>query len=93
MDLGEAVQRYLQVAGAFGRPVPLAGFGLTREETEGVFSVWDEDYQISRYMELSLRSGASSPQAPGSQDVYQVNAFHCSHVSFHPDIEQLLGPE
>ena len=90
MDLREAVKRYLEVAGVFGRPVPLVGFGLTKEETEGVFSVWDEDYQISRYIDLSLRSGGSSPPAPGSRNVYQVNAFHCSHVSFHPDIEQVL---
>lgn len=91
MDLKSAVKRYLETAGGFGRPMPLAAFGLSTAETEKVFSEWDEDYQISRYMELSLRKESSaSVSASGGGGVFTVNAVGCTHVVFRAGIEPLL---
>ena len=84
MELGEAVKVYRKVAGGYGRPMALAAFGQSRDETVKIFSAWDEDYQISRFMELTLEPGDSSVQT------YRINGFECSHVRFHPDIERML---
>jgi len=47
MTLKELVDKYLEAAGGFGKPVPLSALGISREETERVFDVLDEDYHIS----------------------------------------------
>jgi hypothetical protein len=52
MTLREAVEKYLSVAGDFGRAMPLSAFGLGREETEAMLAAWDEDYQLHRHLEL-----------------------------------------
>ncbi len=91
MDLKSAVKRYLETAGGFGRPMPLAAFGLSLAETEKIFSAWDEDYQISRYMELSLRKeNSASVSASGGGRVFAVNAVRCTHLAFRAGIEPLL---
>ena len=54
MELRQVVDKYRSVAAGFGVPVPLAAFGLSREETERIFSVFDEDYHISRFFRFSL---------------------------------------
>jgi len=89
MELGEAVSLYRKVTGGYGRSMDLAAFGLSRNETENIFSVWDEDYQISRFMELTLEASNLAFQEPSSQP-YAVNGFECSHVRFHADIERML---
>ena len=86
MDLATVVHRYLEIASEFGRPAPLSQFGLGKEELEGTISVLDEDYQISRYMHLSH---PSDPVAAG-HEMYRINGFEYSHVSFHPGIRQLV---
>jgi hypothetical protein len=80
MQLREVVEKYLALAGGFGKPVPLAGFGLRREETERVFSILDEDYHISRFFHFSEVSGES----------YQVNGFPHTHVSLDAEIQEIL---
>ena len=90
MELGEAVKVYRKLAGGYGRPMALAAYGLSTDETEKIFSAWDEDYQISRFMELTLVPSGSVPQESDSTQTYRVNGFECSHVSFHPDIERML---
>ena len=90
MELGEAVKVYRKVAGGYGRPMALVAFGLSTDETVKIFSTWDEDYQISRFMELTLEPSGSVPQESESAQPYWVNGFDCSHVSFHPDIERIL---
>ncbi len=87
MDLKSAVKRYLETAGGFGRPMPLAEFGLSLAETEKIFSAWDEDYHISRYMELSLRKEDS---ASAGGRVFTVNGVRCTHIVFRAGIEPLL---
>ena len=90
MELGEAVKVYRKAAGGYGRPLALGVFGQSRDETVKIFSAWDEDYQISRFMELTLEPSGSVPQESESAQPYRVNGFDCSHVSFHPDIERIL---
>lgn len=80
MQLREVVTKYLELAGGYGRPVPLASFGLSREETERVFSLFDEDYQISRFFHLSRQLGAE----------YSINGFPHTHVSIDAEIDSIL---
>lgn len=89
MTLAEGVNKYLELAGGYGRAVPLARFGLSKQETERVFSAWDEDYQINRYMLLTLAAG-EEPTQPLEGDVYVINGFQCSHVCYQSGIQQLL---
>jgi hypothetical protein len=91
MHLAAAVRKYLEVAGAFGRPVHLSAFGLSKQETERAVSVWDEDYQISRYMLLSREGDEVLESFPPESRVYLINGFEYSHLSFHSDIQMLLG--
>lgn len=80
MQLRDVVQRYRKLSGGFGRPVALSQFGLSREETERLFSVFDEDYQISRFLRLSNQEG----------ETYQINGFAYTHVSMDAGIETIL---
>ncbi len=89
MELGEAVRFYRKATGGYGRSMDLAAFGLSRSGTENIFSVWDEDYQISRFMELTLEASNPTLQGPSSRP-YTVNGFEYSHVRFHADIERML---
>jgi len=79
-DLRQLVERYLLLAGQFGRAVSLDSFALGTEETERVFSALDEDYQISRYLKFSRQSGAE----------FSVNGFPQTHVAFEEAILDLL---
>jgi hypothetical protein len=85
MDLRETVDKYLVLAGDFDRAVPLADFGMSREETEKHFSAFDEDYNISRYFHLSNQQ-ASVPAAAA----YQINGFQHTHVSINAEIAEAL---
>jgi hypothetical protein len=85
MNLRETVDKYLDIADDFDRAVPLADFGLSREETERHFSTLDEDYHISRYLHLSNQQ-ATVPAAA----VYQINGFLHTHVSIDAEIAEVL---
>jgi hypothetical protein len=86
LTLRETVGKYRILAGAFDRPVELAAFGLTREETERTFGVFDEDYHISRFFRFTLdRALAKLPEK-----IYQINGFPQSHVSLDGEIERAL---
>ena len=85
MNLRETVDKYLDVAGDFGRAVPLADFRLSREETEKLFSTFDEDYHISRYFHLSNQQ-ATAPTAV----TFQINGFAHTHVSIDAEIAEIL---
>ena len=80
MHLRELVEKYLALSGGYSRPAPLAGFGLAREETERVFSVFDEDYHISRFFHFSDAGGPS----------FSINGFAHTHVSIAPEIQTIL---
>jgi hypothetical protein len=81
MRLTEIVEKYRQLAGGFGKSVPLANFGFTREETEKLFSDLDEDYHISRFFHFSMAVGATA---------FTINGFAQSHLSIDADIQKAL---
>jgi hypothetical protein len=80
MPLGELVQRYVSLAGAFGKPVALSSFHLTPAETERLFSSYDEDYHISRFFHFSEAHGAK----------FSINGIPATHVSLDAEIETIL---
>ena len=86
MNLRELVEKYRALAGGFGRPLPLAAFGLGRPEAERLFGALDEDYHISRFLHFSL-----DPTLEHVQDkTYQINGFAQSHLSMDAGIENIL---
>lgn len=89
MDLAAVVKRYLALSGGFDRPLALAQLGLPRVEVERLFSAWDEDYQISRFVFLS-REDDMGQQSEGLQ-VSFINGCEYTHVTFRPGIQQLLA--
>ena len=80
MSLRELVEKYLAIAGGYGRPAALADFGLDRAQTEKVFAAFDEDYHISRYFHFSRITG----------DAYTINGFDQTHVSIDAEIQNVL---
>ena len=80
MSLRELVEKYLAAAGGYGKSVAIAAIGLSREETERVFDVLDEDYHISRFFHFSNAVGAS----------YQINGFPQTHISIDAEIQAIL---
>jgi len=81
MDLREVIEKYKSLAGEFGQPAELARFGLSREETEKLFGVFDEDYHISRFFHFTNISGSAA---------YSINGFPQSHVSIDATISEIL---
>lgn len=90
MDLATLMKKYLELTGGFGRPLHLSRFALPKTEIEKIFSEWDEDYQISRYMMLSRERDEALTSFPGDEQVYLINGFECSHVTFNQDIQKLM---
>ncbi len=80
MPLRELVDRYRSLAGEFGRSVSLAAFQLSVAETERLFSGYDEDYHISRFLHFT--------QAEGSR--FSINGIPVTHVSLDSEIESIL---
>ena len=80
IDLKEVVERYAALAGNFGNPLALTAFGLSVEETQNVFSSFDEDYHISRFLHFSRAEGQS----------YSVSGETVTHVAIDPSIYSLL---
>ncbi len=80
MHLREVVEKYLALTGGFGKPAPLAGFGLGKKEAERLFSILDEDYHISRFFHLSNTGG----------EAFEINGFPHTHVSIDAEIQTIL---
>ena len=76
----DIVEKYRAVTGGFGKPMALASFGLSRAETERLFSLLDEDYHISRFFHFRNDSGES----------FQINGFPQTHVSIDSEIQTIL---
>jgi hypothetical protein len=81
MTLREVVEKYLEVAGGYGKAVPLSALGLSQDEAERVFSSFDEDYHISRYFHFQSAAGANN---------YQISRFPQTHVSIDAEIQTIL---
>ena len=80
MPLSDLVRLYRCYAGTFGEPVALSAFGLTRAETERLFSGYDEDYHISRFFHFSEADGTK----------FSINGIPATHVSIDPEIDSIL---
>ncbi|MGB8473601.1 MAG: hypothetical protein WCE61_05880 [Candidatus Acidiferrum sp.] len=80
MTLRQLVDRYLSVAGDFGKPVALSAFQLSQAETERLFSSFDEDYHISRFFHFSVSSG----------EKFSINTVLATQVSLDSEIETIL---
>ena len=88
MNLKSAVEKYLEATGEFGRPMPLAQFGLSREETEAMLAAWEEDYHLHRHFELQPPAGGGSGEEPGA--AYNVQGLACAAIVFHESILHAL---
>ena len=80
MPLSELVRLYRSHAANFGEPVSLSVFGLTPQETERLFSSYDEDYHISRFFHFSGDAGAQ----------FSINGFPATHVAIDAEIQTIL---
>jgi hypothetical protein len=80
MTLRDIVEKYLAIAGGYAFLAPLADFGLERSEVERIFSAFDEDYHISRFLHFSEVSGLA----------YSINGFNQTHISIDEDIQSIL---
>ena len=89
MDLKAAVAKYLEVVGEFGQPMPLTGFGLSREATEAMVSAWEEDYQLHRHLELIPATGGPAGQT--SENAFVVAGLAYSAVVFRASVRAVIG--
>jgi len=80
MNLRDVIEKYLAVAGGFGKPASLASLGLSHEETHRTFSAFDEDYHISRFFHFRNEAGQS----------FDINGFPQTHVSIDSEIQAIL---
>jgi len=80
MPLRDLVRLYQSQAGNFGEPVALSAFGLTKTDTERLFSGYDEDYHISRFFQFS----------ESACEKYSINGVPATHVSIDAEIQTIL---
>ena len=80
MNLRILIDKYLEAAGAYGKSVRIESLGLSHEETERIFDMLDEDYQISRFFHFSKAAGQS----------FQISGFAQTHISIDADIQEIL---
>jgi hypothetical protein len=80
MSLPELYRLYTAIAAKPGEPVPLSAFKPSIEEIERIFSIFDEDYHISRFFHFSDAGG----------DRYSINGEPATHVAIDPEISSIL---
>ena len=80
MSLQELYRVYTTIAAKPGEPVPLSAFELPVAEAEKLFSIFDEDYHISRFFHFSETNG----------DKYSINGEIATHVAIDPEIASIL---
>lgn len=80
MNLRKAVETYLSAAGEYGKFVALESLGIRHEEVERVFSIFDEDYNISRFLHFRNQCGES----------FSIGGFPQTHVSIDAGIQDIL---
>lgn len=86
LSLRDLVGKYRQLSAGFGKPLALTAFGLSVEDTERVFGIFDEDYHISRFFHFSTQPAAGGRAA----QTYSINGFPQSHVALDAEIESIL---
>jgi hypothetical protein len=80
ISLQELYRVYTTIAAKPGEPVPLSAFKLSKEETERLFSIFDEDYHISRFFHFS-EAGCEK---------YSINGESSTHVAIDAEISSIL---
>ena len=75
------MDKYLAVAGGYGKSVPIASLGLSHKETERIFDMLDEDYHISRFFHFSKAAGANLSKSTD---------FAQTHISIDAEIQEIL---
>ena len=80
-SLEELYRVYTTIAAKPGEPVPLSAFKPSVGEIEKVFSIFDEDYHISRFFHFSDTAG----------DRYSINGETATHVAIDPEIAEILS--
>jgi hypothetical protein len=78
--LREVVNKYLAVAGGYGKPAALASLSLSPQDLERTFGQLDEDYHISRFIHFQCAAGAN----------FAINGFPQTHVSIDAEIQSVL---
>ena len=84
--LSALVEKYLVVAGDYGKSVAISALGYSREEAEAAFDSLDEDYHISRFFHFRNEPAT----ATGAAGAYDVNGFPQTHVSIDGGIQSIL---
>jgi hypothetical protein len=79
-SLKELYRVYITIAAKPGEPVPLSAFKFSAEETEKLFSIFDEDYHISRFFHFSETGG----------ERFTVDGEAVTHVAIDPEITSIL---
>ncbi len=74
------VERYIALAGGFGKPVALSQFELSPAQTVSLFAGFDEDYHISRYLHFSNQEGKC----------YAIGGEQVTHLSIDASISEIL---
>ncbi|MGB6897902.1 MAG: hypothetical protein WBE12_04870 [Candidatus Acidiferrum sp.] len=80
MTLRQLIDLYVPLAGEFGKPAALAALQLSREETQRLFSSYDEDYHISRFFHFSEADGTK----------FLIDGVPATHVSIDPEVDSIL---
>ena len=80
LTLRELVDRYDLLADQSGEPVALSAFGLGDDETQNLFTAFDDDYHISRFFHFSEAGGEN----------FAINGIPATHVSLDPEIQTIL---
>ncbi|MGH9716988.1 MAG: hypothetical protein ACRD4R_09720 [Candidatus Acidiferrales bacterium] len=80
IKLSELIERYLAVSGGYGKPAALGALGLLHADAESAFSLFDEDYLISRYLHFQNDAG----------EQFHINGFPQTHVSIDTAIQSIL---
>jgi len=79
-NLREIVDLYSSLASNFGEPVALSAFPYSLEQTQTLFSAFDEDYHISRFLHFSCGDGPA----------LLISGEAVTHVSFDRAILSVL---
>ena len=80
MSLAELVERYLAQAGGFGKPAAIASLGFSKAGAEKALSLFEEDYNISRFLRFRRERGES----------FQINGFPQTHLLIDAEIRSIL---
>jgi len=80
MSLQEIYRVYITIAAKSGELVPLSAFKLSANETEKLFSIFDEDYHISRFFHFGDAGGQK----------FSINGYAATHVAIDPEISSIL---